>query len=51
MIEDGTPCDQLGIYSDNTKLNELTEMSDYVDLKDGLDRFLNWAKENKVNNF
>ena len=50
-IEDGTPCDQLGIYSDNTKLNELIKMSYYVDLKDGLDRFLNWAKENKVNNF
>lgn len=50
-IENGTPCDQLGIYSDNTKLNQLMKMSHYVDLKDGLERFLDWAKENEVNKF
>ena len=50
-IEDGTPCDQLGIYSDNSKLNELIKMPHYVNLQDGLQKFLYWAKENEVNNF
>ena len=47
-IEGGTPCDQLGIYSDNSELNKLLKISQYVDLKYGLNQFLKWAKLNKV---
>ena len=45
---DGTPCDQLGIYSDNTKLNQLIKMSNYMDLKDGLSVFHKWEKLNLI---
>ena len=45
-IEDGTPCDQLGIYSDNAKLNKIIKMTRYIDLKDGLEEFHKWAKFN-----
>ena len=47
-LVDGTPCDQLGIYSDNTKLNQLIKMSNYMDLKDGLRVFHKWAKLNLI---
>ena len=41
----------LNSYENKQKLNELIKMSHYVDLKDGLEKFLDWAKENQVNNF
>ena len=47
-IEGGTPCDQLGIYSDNTKLKEILDLNPQVELKNGLKIFYNWAKELKT---
>ena len=42
----GTPCDQLGIYSDITKLNQIVNVKPKVDLIEGLKYFYNWAKNN-----
>ena len=46
--EESTPCDQLGIYADNTKLNNLLKITRYVNLKDGLAEFLFWANQNST---
>ncbi len=43
-IEEGTPCDQLGIFADNTKLKKLLGFRPKVDLDEGLNTFYNWAK-------
>ena len=45
-IQGGTPCDQLGIYSDITKLNQIVNVKPKVDLIEGLKYFYNWAKNN-----
>ena len=45
-ILEGTPCDQLGIYSDITKLNQIVNVKPKVDLIEGLKYFYNWAKNN-----
>ena len=43
-LEEGTPCDQLGIYSDNTKLSNILNFSPKVNLNEGLNMFYKWAK-------
>ena len=43
-VEDSTPCDQMGIYSDNSKLNNILNLNPKVDLLKGLQRFYEWAK-------
>ncbi len=43
-VKGGTPCDQEGIYSDNTKLKMLLDINPKVDLLEGLNNFHNWAK-------
>ena len=45
-IQEGTPCDQLGIYSDITKLNQIVNLKPKVDLIEGLKYFYKWAKNN-----
>ena len=42
-IQEGTPCDQLGIYSDVTKLNKILNVKPKVDLINGLKYFYRWA--------
>ena len=43
-VEKGTPCDQLGIYADNTKLKEILNLNPQVKLENGLKTFYNWAR-------
>ena len=43
-VEEGTPCDQLGIYADNTKLKEILNLSPQVKLENGLKIFYDWAR-------
>ncbi len=43
-VQEGTPCDQLGIYADNSKLKSLLNFNPKVDLINGLKDFYNWAK-------
>jgi len=43
-VQEGTPCDQLGIYADNSKLKSLLNFTPKVDLMNGLKDFYNWAK-------
>ena len=43
-IEGGTPCDQLGIYADNTKLREILNINPQVKLENGLKIFYDWAR-------
>ena len=45
-VKEGTPCDQFGIYSDNTKLKTILKVTPKVDLKNGLKDFYDWAKYN-----
>ena len=47
-IQEGTPCDQLGIYSDATKLNQILNMKPKVDLINGLKYFYDWATKNNT---
>ena len=42
-IKEGTPCDQLGIYSDTTKLKKILNLKPKVDLINGLKYFYEWA--------
>ena len=44
-VEEGTPCDQLGIYADNTKLKEILNFNPQIELKNGLKIFYDWAKK------
>ena len=43
---EGTPCDQLGIFSNNKKLARILNITPKVNLMNGLKRFYEWAKEN-----
>jgi UDP-glucose 4-epimerase len=43
FINGGTPGDQSGIYADNSALRSLLGQTDFVDLKTGLRRFVDWA--------
>ena len=43
-VLEGTPCDQFGIYSNNTKLKTILKATPKVDLKNGLKIFYDWAK-------
>ncbi len=45
-VEEGTPCDQLGIYADNTKLKEILNLNPQVRLENGLKTFYDWARGN-----
>ena len=40
----GTPGDQKGIYSNNDLLKNLTGMTKFIDLEEGLQKFKNWAE-------
>ena len=42
---EGTPCDQLGIFSNNKKLTQILNTTPKVDLMSGLKNFYEWAKE------
>ena len=44
-VEEGTPCDQLGIYSDNKKLSNILNFTPKVNLVEGLNIFYKWAKD------
>ena len=44
-IEGETPCDQLGIYSNNEKLSEILKFKPKVSLFDGLKSFYEFAKK------
>ena len=44
-LEEGTPCDQLGIYSDNKKLSNILNFTPKVNLVEGLNIFYKWAKD------
>tara|TARA_B100000401_G_C52670935_1_gene654852 strand:- start:10 stop:927 length:918 start_codon:yes stop_codon:yes gene_type:complete len=44
-LEEGTPCDQLGIYSDNTKLANILDFKPKIKLVDGLNIFYEWSRE------
>ncbi len=44
-LEEGTPCDQLGIYSDNRKLSNILNFTPKVNLVEGLNIFYKWAKD------
>ena len=43
---EGTPCDQLGIFSNNKKLAQTLNFTPRVNLTKGLKNFYEWAKEN-----
>tara|TARA_Y100000739_G_C20602394_1_gene463635 strand:- start:1789 stop:2709 length:921 start_codon:yes stop_codon:yes gene_type:complete len=43
---EGTPCDQLGIFSNNKKLTQILNITPKVDLMNGLKIFYEWSKEN-----
>ena len=43
---EGTPCDQLGIFSNNKKFARILNITPKVNLMNGLKRFYEWAKEN-----
>lgn len=45
IVEEGTPCDQLGIYSDNTKLTNVLNFKPKINLFEGLNMFYQWAKD------
>ena len=42
---EGTPCDQLGIFSNNKKLTQILNITPKVDLMSGLKNFYEWAKK------
>ena len=44
VVEEETPCDQLGIYADISKLNNILDFNPEVDLLKGLKNFYAWAK-------
>ena len=44
IVEGSTPCDQMGIYSDSSKLNNILDFNPNVDLLKGLQKFYEWAK-------
>ena len=43
-IAEGTLGDQQGIYADTTKLQAMTGLSTFIDLRTGLIRFIDWAR-------
>jgi len=44
-----TPGDIFGIYLDNSKLKKDFKIDDFINLDDGLSRFIEWSKTTKVN--
>ncbi len=44
-----TPGDTFGIYLDNSKLKKDFKIDDFINLDDGLSRFIEWSKTTKVN--
>tara|TARA_B100000073_G_C23460349_1_gene463103 strand:+ start:18 stop:593 length:576 start_codon:yes stop_codon:yes gene_type:complete len=45
-IHDETPCDQLGIYANVSKIKKILKIDKFVNLDDGLKIFYDWAKKN-----
>ena len=45
-IREETPCDQLGIYADVSKIKNILEIDKFVSLDDGLEIFHDWVSKN-----
>ncbi len=45
-IHNETPCDQLGIYANISKIRTILKIDEFVSLDDGLKIFYDWAKKN-----